>query len=103
MNYRGRSDDIIDILKQLRGEYDDNLVSFLTEEYTNHFVKIFEEQNKYILERQKDSIKDILNSYKIHSFEEYYKKALEKIKYSEEWCKTFSIPCNFNIIKDMNK
>jgi cap2 methyltransferase len=103
INYRGKSEKIIDMLKQLRGEYDDNLVSFLTEDYSNHFVKSFEEQNKLILERQKESIKNILDSYKQYSFEEYYKKSLEKITYSEEWCKVFSIPYNANIIKEICK
>jgi 23S rRNA U2552 (ribose-2'-O)-methylase RlmE/FtsJ len=92
MEYRGRSEKVIMALRQLRGEYDENLVSFLTPDFSNAFAKTFEEQNKSILERQHSAISYILDISKKRSYEEYYKEVLSMRGASEEWCKRFGIP-----------
>jgi cap2 methyltransferase len=92
IGYRGKSDKIIMALRQLRGEYDDNLESFLSPDFSNQFTNSFEEQNKPILERQYSSIKHILNISQNHEYNEYYKKIINDRTASENWCKKFGIP-----------
>jgi 23S rRNA U2552 (ribose-2'-O)-methylase RlmE/FtsJ len=98
MGYRGRSNQIIMALRQLRGEYDDSLESFLLPEFSNRFINAFEDQNRPMLERQQKSIEHILDISSKYSYEDYYKEAIKLMGPSEEWCKLFRIPYHgFNI------
>jgi hypothetical protein len=89
LDYRGRNEKIINVLKKVR---DGDMTPFLSEEFTNKFDDTFNELNNIILERQKDAIESILDAVKKHEFDEYYKESLKNKRYSEEWCKTFRIP-----------
>jgi cap2 methyltransferase len=92
IDYRGRSDKVIMALRQLRGEYDNNLVSFLHTDFSNKFIHLFEEQNAPILNRQYESIKHTLDISSKFQYEEYYKNAIALKSSSESWCKRFGIP-----------
>jgi cap2 methyltransferase len=92
LGFRGKSTQIIMALRQLRGEYDESLVSFLSPEFSNKFTDSFEEQNLPILQRQKKSIEHILHIANTYEYEEYYKEAIKLRNASEDWCKRFGIP-----------
>jgi 23S rRNA U2552 (ribose-2'-O)-methylase RlmE/FtsJ len=92
IGFRGNCDKVIMALRQLRGEYDETLASFLSADFSNKFTDLFEEQNRPMLERQKISIKHILDISKKRTYEDYYYEMLGLRSASEEWCKRFGVP-----------
>ena len=102
MDYRGKSPNVISMLKKLLTLTEDERItfnSFLNPTLSEKFRVILEEQNKPVLEKQRQSIAEVLHAYKTKTFEEYYNNSLALVKKSEEWCLKFKIPYHKTTIK----
>lgn len=90
IDYRGKVQKVIDVLKAVR---DKDVVSgsFLSAEISDTLNHKFIEQNRPILERQRDAIKGVIEAAKKYSYEEYFTKAVKLVNYAEDWCRKFSI------------
>ena len=97
MDYRGKSPHVITMLKKLATLTEDELETFkgfLNPSVSAKFKTAFDRHNQYILERQKESLIEVLTAYKSMTLEEYYNKSLNLVKYSVDWCMRFKIPYN---------